>query len=70
MALKGTADTTTTTPSLEALTETDTRTRTIPPLPEEFLAAEGDAIQEKTIAIDMRRALLEARRAAQGLIKK
>jgi len=61
-ALKGT-DTVTTTPSLESLTATDTATPTIPPIPEGF---GGDAVPERTIAIDMRRALLEARRAAQG----
>src|SRR5690606_12378732 len=63
-ALKGT-DGTTTTPSLESLTATDTRTPTIPPLPEGMAGSDG-AVPERTIAIDMRRALLEARRAAQG----
>jgi len=64
-ALKGT-DGATTTPSLESLTATDTKTPTIPPIPEAFAGGDGAAVPEQTIAIDMRRALLEARRAAQG----
>ena len=64
-ALKGTDDTSTT-PALDSLTATSPGARTLPPLPESFAHTDSASVQERTIAIDMRRALLEARRAAQG----